>query len=83
MTGANPHRFKSAPQHQNAALLPHRQQRVFIDRSVVEVFVNDRQYLAMRVYPGRQDSLGVSLQARGQNAVLKSLDAWQMKAIWP
>ncbi|MCE9545055.1 MAG: glycoside hydrolase family 32 protein [Planctomycetia bacterium] len=57
--------------------------RVFIDRSVVEVFVNGKQYLAMRVYPGRKDSLGVSLRAQGQNAVLKQLDAWQMKPIWP
>ena len=52
--------------------------RVFIDRSVVEVFANERQYLAMRVYPGLADSLGVSLLARGQDAVLKKLDAWQM-----
>ena len=27
--------------------------------------------------------LGVSLRAQGQDAVLSSLDAWQMKAIWP
>ena len=57
--------------------------RVLIDRSVVEVFVNERLYLAMRVYPGRKDSVGVSLRAQGQDAVLNSLDAWQMKAIWP
>ena len=56
--------------------------RVFIDRSVVEVFVNGRQYVALRVYPGRKDSVGVSLRARGQDATLKSLDAWQMKNIW-
>ena len=57
--------------------------RIFIDRSLVEVFANGRQYLAMRVYPGRKDSLGVSLRAQGQDAVLNSLDAWQMKSIWP
>lgn len=57
--------------------------RVFIDRSVVEVFVNGRQYLAMRVYPGRHDSMGISLLSSGQDAVLKNLDAWQMKPIWP
>lgn len=57
--------------------------RVFIDRSVVEVFVNGRQYLAMRVYPGRKDSVGVSVCAQGQDAVLKRLDAWQMQSIWP
>ena len=35
--------------------------RVFIDRSVIEVFANDRQCLTVRVYPGREDSRGVSL----------------------
>jgi beta-fructofuranosidase len=57
--------------------------RVFVDRSVVEVFVNEKLYLAIRVYPGRADSLGVSLLAQGQDAVLKRLDAWQMRPIWP
>jgi len=57
--------------------------RVFIDRSVVEVFVNGQQYLAMRVYPGRKDSSSVSLRAHGQHAVLKKLDAWQMQPIRP
>jgi beta-fructofuranosidase len=57
--------------------------RVFIYRSVVEVFVNGLKYLAMRIYPGRNDSVGVSLMAHGQEAVLKNLDAWQMNSIWP
>jgi beta-fructofuranosidase len=56
--------------------------RVFIDRSVVEVFINDRQCLAVRVQPSRSDSLGVSLRAQGQDAMLRSLDAWQMKTIY-
>ena len=56
--------------------------RVFVDRSVVEVFVNDRQCVATRVYPGREDSLGVSLRSQGRDAVLKSLDAWQMDNIY-
>lgn len=55
--------------------------RVFIDRSVVEVFADGKQYLAMRVYPNRQDSLGVSVRAQGQDALLKKLDAWQMRSI--
>ena len=56
--------------------------RVFIDKSVVEVFVNGRQCLALRVYPGREDSIGVSVRAQGSDATLRSLDAWQMKSIW-
>ncbi len=56
---------------------------VFIDRSVVEVFVNDKQCVALRVYPGREDSVGVSLVARGRDAQLTSLDAWRMQSIHP
>jgi beta-fructofuranosidase len=56
--------------------------RVFIDRSVVEVFVNGKQCVAMRVYPGRKGSVGVSMRSQGKGAVLKSLDAWQMMNIY-
>ena len=56
--------------------------RVFVDKSVIEVFVNGKQCLALRVYPSRDDSAGVSLLAQGQDMMLKSLDAWQMKNIY-
>ena len=56
--------------------------RVFVDRSVIEVFVNGKQCVAMRVYPGREDSLGVSLRSQGRDADLKSFDAWQMDTIY-
>ena len=56
--------------------------RVFVDKSVVEVFVNGRQCVALRVYPGREDSLGVSLRAQGRDAQLTSFDAWQMDNIY-
>ncbi len=57
--------------------------RVFVDRSVVEVFANDLHYLAKRIYPAQPDSLGVQLFARGGAATVRSLDVWQMGAIWP
>jgi beta-fructofuranosidase len=56
--------------------------RVFIDKSVVEVFVNGKQALAVRVYPSREDSRGVSLRAQGQDVLVKSLEAWQMRSIY-
>ena len=56
--------------------------RIFVDKSVVEVFVNGIQCAAIRVYPGRNDSVGVSVRSQGQDAELKSLDAWQMKSIY-
>ena len=56
--------------------------RVFVDKSIVEVFVNNRQCLAVRVYPGRQDSVGVALRAVGRDVRLVILDAWEMKSIY-
>ena len=55
---------------------------VFVDRSVVEVFVNDRQCVAARVYPEREDSTGISLRSQGSPTELQSLDVWQMDSIW-
>lgn len=55
---------------------------VFIDKSVLEVFVNDGVTSVTRVeYPGEND-LGVSVFAENGSATLTSLDAWQMKSIW-
>ena len=56
--------------------------RVFVDKSIVEVFVNGRQCLAVRVYPGRQDSVGVAMRAVGRDVRLVALDAWEMKSIY-
>ncbi len=56
--------------------------RIFVDRSIVEVFANDRQCLTLRVYPQREDSAGVSVFARGSSARLASFDIWQMGSIW-
>ncbi len=52
--------------------------RVFLDRSIIEVFANGRQCITQRIYPSREDSLGVSLFARGGEAHLMQLDAWRM-----
>ena len=54
---------------------------VFVDGSVVEVFANVRTCLTGRIYPTRGDSLGVGIFAREARAHVKSLDAYEMKAI--
>jgi len=56
--------------------------RVFIDKSVVEVFVNGKQALEVRVFPSLAESTGVSLRSQGQDSELRSLEAWQMKSIY-
>jgi beta-fructofuranosidase len=56
--------------------------RVFIDKSVLEVFVNERQCVATRVYPSKKDSIGVSVLSKGSNSKIISLDAYDMKNIY-
>lgn len=56
--------------------------RIFIDKSIVEVFANGKQVVATRIYTGRSDSKGVSIRAQGSDAELKSLDAYQMRSIY-
>ena len=57
--------------------------QIFVDRSIVEVFANGRQAISMRVYPTKEDASGVSLFSTGGNAQLLSLEAWQMRSVWP
>jgi beta-fructofuranosidase len=52
--------------------------RVFVDKSVVEIYANDRQAICRRVYPARDDSLGVVLFAHGGRAKARSVKAWEM-----
>jgi beta-fructofuranosidase len=53
--------------------------RVFVDKSVVEVFANDgRQAVMRRIYPTRPDSTGVAIFSRGGPAKVINLEAWEM-----
>ena len=56
--------------------------RVFIDCSVVEVFVDDRAVLSARVYPERPEAMGVELFAEGGAVRVEVLEAWPMDDIW-
>ncbi|MBM4092020.1 MAG: glycoside hydrolase family 32 protein [Planctomycetes bacterium] len=53
--------------------------RVFVDKSVVELYANDRQAIGRRVYPTRPDSLGVSVFANGGPAKARQVKAWQIE----
>ncbi|WP_181686010.1 glycoside hydrolase family 32 protein [Halorhabdus salina] len=55
--------------------------RVFVDKTIVEVFANGRQTLTTRVYPDAE-STDISLVARRGSASLHSLDVWTMDDIW-
>ncbi len=54
---------------------------IFLDRSTLEIFINERLFFASRIYPTRADSLGVALHATSGRAALRSLDVWSLKSI--
>ncbi|MEL7185913.1 MAG: glycoside hydrolase family 32 protein [Pseudomonadota bacterium] len=57
--------------------------RIFIDRSIVEVYANDRQCMTQRIYPTRDDSTGIELFSKGGTMTVKRLRAWDMAATNP
>lgn len=55
---------------------------IFIDRSVIEVFANERACVTGRVYPTRADSLGLDLLVQTGSATVAELDVWALGSIW-
>jgi len=52
--------------------------RIFLDRSVLEVFANGRQCITQRIYPTRADSLGVALYSHGDAVSVPTVEAWDL-----
>lgn len=51
--------------------------RVFLDRSMIEAYVNERKSLTSRIYPSRRDANGLALLALAGDRVV-SLKVWKM-----
>lgn len=52
--------------------------RIFIDRSILEVYANRRQCVTQRIYPTRSDSLGTAVSCRGGVATMRFVEAWEL-----
>lgn len=52
--------------------------RVFVDKSIVEIYANDRQAICRRVYPKRADSTNVVLFSEGGTTTFSRVRAWEM-----
>ena len=55
--------------------------RLFVYRSDVELVANRRRALSKRIYPGRSDSTGFRLFARGGRAQARAPDFWRMAPV--
>ncbi|GAH88399.1 unnamed protein product [marine sediment metagenome] len=51
--------------------------RIFIDKSIVEVFANDKQAISRRIYP-TLGGKGISLFSKGGDMKVKSIKIWEM-----
>ena len=52
--------------------------RIYVDKSVVEVFANGRQAVARRIYPSRKDSVNVTIFSKGGPVKVRNIRAWDM-----
>jgi sucrose-6-phosphate hydrolase SacC (GH32 family) len=52
--------------------------RVFLDRSVIEIFANHRQCITQCIYPTRDDSIGIELFSTGGSMTVELLQAWDL-----
>ena len=52
--------------------------RIFVDKSVVEVFANRKQAIARRIYPEQPQSTGVSLFSKGGQTKVDVLRGWKI-----
>jgi beta-fructofuranosidase len=57
--------------------------QLFIDRSIVEVFVNHRWCLTSRVYPESRESVQVRLFCTQAESLFKAVRGWKLERIWP
>jgi len=57
----------------------HLRLRVFLDRSMIEAYLNERKSLTSRVYPSRLDATGLALNAAPGDRIVK-LRVWRMGA---
>lgn len=55
---------------------------VFLDQSVIEMFVNRQCCLTSRVYPSRSDSEQVHLFTIEGDVTLKAIDIWELSSVW-
>lgn len=52
--------------------------RVYLDHSILEIFVDDTEVFSCRVYPSREASNRIDLIANAGTVTIDTLDAWQI-----
>lgn len=73
----------SAPDSEEFRLYPDEKIKlhIFIDRSHLDIFCNDRVCINKIVFPVREDSIGFSVTSCATDGKMLSLDAWNLNSI--
>lgn len=56
--------------------------RVFVDRSIIEVYAGDRACVSRVIGRGPSEGLAVSAASKGGRAVVRALESWPIGTIW-
>lgn len=54
--------------------------RIFVDGSVVEVFINEEDHFTIRFFPTLPSADGIELFVEGGNATAKNVKIWEMQS---
>ncbi len=76
INSAAPNGFLTTPILQNGQPL---NLHIFLDGSVLEVFINDEKALSTRIFPEKPASTGIDLFSENGAATFQHLDIWKMK----
>lgn len=71
-------RVTISPENRSKVLKLH----LYLDRSVMELFINDGRSCVTRVIDAAAEDLGVSVFAEEGTTTLKSFNLWQMDSVW-
>lgn len=55
---------------------------VYLDRSMVEAYANGLKSLTTRVYPSRDDALGLQIWGTGGDLKIKKMEVWRMNSAY-
>jgi len=55
--------------------------RIFLDKSILEVYANGRQCVTQRIYPSREDSLGTAVFSHEGDTTVYSIQAWDLASV--
>ncbi len=55
--------------------------RIFIDHSIIEVFINEKDAFVTRIFPIGEDSDGIDLFVEGGSATATDISVWELNAL--